>query len=90
MRIKLWRLWVPLLLIVVFVGLNADSAFAVGKEEEQGLSQKAVEIARVFGFPITNSMVVSWLVALGLIAFVQAATRKMKQDSLVKRVRGKS
>jgi len=66
-------------LIVVFVGLNADSAFAVGREEEQGLSQKAVEIARVFGFPITNSMVVCWLVALGLIAFVQAATRKMKQ-----------
>ena len=90
MRIKLWRLWVPLLLIVVFVGLNADSAFAFGKEEEQGLSQKAVEIARLFGFPITNSMVVCWLVALGLIAFVQAATRKMKQDSLVKRVRGKS
>jgi len=43
------------------------------------LSQKAVEIARVFGFPITNSMVVSWIVALGLIAFVQIATRRMQQ-----------
>ena len=28
--------------------------------EEHGLSQKAVEIARPFGFPITNSMVVTW------------------------------
>ena len=48
-------------------------------EEEHGLSQKAVEIGRVFGFPLTNSMVVSWAVALGLIVFVQAATRNMKR-----------
>ncbi len=32
-----------------------------------------------FGFPITNSMVVSWIVALGLIIFAQVATREMKQ-----------
>jgi F-type H+-transporting ATPase subunit a len=43
------------------------------------LSQKAVEIARPFGFPVTNSMVVTWIVALGLILFAQAATRKMTQ-----------
>ena len=47
--------------------------------EEHGLSQKAVEIARPFGLPITNSMVVTWIVALGLVIFAQAATRKMKQ-----------
>src|SRR5215475_14032232 len=52
---------------------------AIGNEEEQGLSQKAVEIVRVFGFPITNSMVATWVVALGLIIFVQIATREMKQ-----------
>jgi F-type H+-transporting ATPase subunit a len=46
---------------------------------EHGLSQKAVELARPFGFPITNSMVVTWIVALGLIVFAQAATRKMTQ-----------
>ena len=46
---------------------------------EHGLSQKAVEIARPFGFPITNSMVVTWIVALGLIIFAQVATRKMNQ-----------
>ena len=50
-----------------------------GEAEEHGLSARAVEIARPFGFPITNSMVVSWIVALGLILFAQAATRKMKQ-----------
>jgi F-type H+-transporting ATPase subunit a len=48
-------------------------------EAEHGLSQKAVEIGRPFGFPITNSMVVSWVVAVGLIIFAQMATRQMKQ-----------
>ena len=46
---------------------------------EHGLPQKAVEIARPFGFPITNSMFVSWIVALGLILFARVATRDMKQ-----------
>jgi F-type H+-transporting ATPase subunit a len=46
---------------------------------EHGLSQKAVEIARPFGFPVTNSMIVTWMVALGLILFAQVATREMKQ-----------
>ena len=48
------------------------------EEVEQGPSQKAVEIARPFGFPITNSMVVSWIVAVGLLLFAQVATRHMK------------
>ena len=46
---------------------------------EHGLPQKAVEIARPFGFPITNSMVVTWIVALGLIVFAQRSTRRMTQ-----------
>jgi F-type H+-transporting ATPase subunit a len=46
---------------------------------EHGLSQKAVEIGRVFGFPITNSMIVTWIVALGLIVFAQLVTRNMKE-----------
>jgi F-type H+-transporting ATPase subunit a len=48
-------------------------------QEEHGLSQMALEIARPFGFPITNSMFVSWIVAVGLILFAQVATRHMKQ-----------
>jgi len=58
---------------------HAGSASMGKEEEEHGLSQKPVEIVRVFGFPITNSMILSWIVALGLIIFVQVATRKMKQ-----------
>jgi len=48
-------------------------------EKEHGLSQSALEIARPFGFPITNSMAVSWIVAVGLILFAQFATRHMEQ-----------
>jgi len=51
---------------------------AVSEQDEPGLSQKAVEIARPFGFPITNSMIVTWIVAVGLIVFAQLATRHMK------------
>jgi F-type H+-transporting ATPase subunit a len=52
---------------------------AAAQAAEHGLSQKAVEIARPFGFPITNSMVVTWIVALGLILFAQISTRRMSQ-----------
>ncbi|MGA7316929.1 MAG: F0F1 ATP synthase subunit A [Silvibacterium sp.] len=51
---------------------------ATSQPEERGPSQKAEEIARPFGFPITNSMIVSWIVAAGLIVFAQVATRRMK------------
>jgi len=48
-------------------------------QEDHSLTQKAVEITRVFGLPITNSMIVSWVVALGLIVFAQVATRNMRR-----------
>lgn len=51
---------------------------AAASHEEHSLPQYAVPICRVFGFPITNSMVVTWIVAVGLIVFAQIATRKMK------------
>ena len=56
----------------------ASDVIAHRNAEEHGLPQKAVEIARPFGFPITNSMVVSWIVAVGLIIFARVATRDMK------------
>lgn len=46
--------------------------------EAHGISQKAVEVARLRNFPITNSMILSWVVALGLIIFAQLATRHMQ------------
>ena len=56
-----------------------DSPMAFAATAEHGLSQKAVEIARPFGFPITNSMVVTWAVAIALVVFAQLATRRMQQ-----------
>jgi F-type H+-transporting ATPase subunit a len=44
-----------------------------------GLSQKAIEIARPFGVPITNSMIVTWIVAAGLIVFARRSTRRMRE-----------
>jgi F-type H+-transporting ATPase subunit a len=57
---------------------DANSSEAASEPAEHGLSAKAVEIARPLGFPITNSMLVSWIVALGLIVFAQVATRHMQ------------
>ena len=48
------------------------------EEKEHGISQKAIEVARVGNFPITNSMILCWTVSLGLILFAQLATRKMQ------------
>jgi len=47
--------------------------------EGHGLSQRALDIGHVFGLPITNSMVVTWLVAVALVLFVRLTTRKMQQ-----------
>ena len=55
----------------------STAALAAQEPAHHGLSQKAVEIAAPFGFPITNSMVVTWIVAIGLIVFAQLATRRM-------------
>jgi F-type H+-transporting ATPase subunit a len=49
------------------------------ESEQHGISQKAVEVTRFLNFPITNSMILSWVVALGLIIFAQLATRKMQE-----------
>src|SRR5204863_5069547 len=66
-----------LALIAVASMEAAGLAFAAGSEPH-GLSQQAVEIGRPLGFPVTNSMVVTWIVAIALIVFARAATRDMK------------
>ena len=62
----------------VVMAIGAGIALAANSEEH-GLSQGAVEIARPLGFPISNSMVVTWIVAVALIIFARIATRDMKR-----------
>lgn len=58
--------------------MPTSALLAMSEPVGHGLPQEAVEIGRVFGFPITNSMVVTWIVAAGLIVFAQLATRRMR------------
>jgi len=60
------------------VGEVSAHAEGVGHEQHHELPPKALEIGRVLGIPITNSMVISWGVAIGLIVFAQLATRRMQ------------
>ena len=48
-------------------------------KHKEGLLPSPAEIFRVGSFPVTNSMVVTWIVAVLVIAFAQFATRKMRE-----------
>jgi F-type H+-transporting ATPase subunit a len=73
----------------VLIGLSPGAAYALEEQSghssgashapENGLPQQANDVARVFGLPISNSMVVTWMVALGLIVVARVATRHMKE-----------
>ncbi len=59
---------------------NRTKSDSRAAEAEHGLPQAAVPVLNKLGrLPITNSMVVSWIVAVGLIVFAQVATHKMKR-----------
>jgi F-type H+-transporting ATPase subunit a len=66
---------------LAFAGMAVQANQPVSRavdEGEHGLPPGAGEVARIFGFPITNSMIVTWIVALMLILFSSFATRHMK------------
>jgi F-type H+-transporting ATPase subunit a len=53
-------------------------AWAAESAEHETLSLKAVPLFQIGGFPVTNSILVSWVVALGVIIFAQLATRNIQ------------
>jgi F-type H+-transporting ATPase subunit a len=69
----------PLVVLMSTAVAALCATSTVAAQEHHRLSQSAVEIARPLGFPVTNSMVVTWVVAIGLIVFAQLATRHMKE-----------
>ncbi|PYI94052.1 MAG: ATP synthase F0 subunit A [Verrucomicrobia bacterium] len=76
----------PLLLIVIVAVLAAGgfATAALGAEpphataEEHHLPLKPEVLFEVGRFAVTNSMLVTWIVAIGIIVFAQAATRNIK------------
>ena len=68
---------------VTSAGLEAAGTEMASEKEEHALPTNAVELWNpklplIGNFPITNSMLVTWFVALGVITFAQLATRNMK------------
>ncbi len=62
----------------VSTATHETAAHAGAEHEEHGLPLHAVEVGHIFGLPITNSMIVTWIVAAGLILFARMATRRME------------
>jgi F-type H+-transporting ATPase subunit a len=69
-----------LLLIVVSSALLATSTFAAeaGATEHEGVSLKPQMLVQFGGFGITNSMLVTWIIAAGIIILAQTAMRNPK------------
>src|SRR5437763_11577054 len=59
----------------------ATSSFAAeaGMTEHEGVSLKPQMLVQFGGFGITNSMLVTWIVAAGIIIFSQIATRRVER-----------
>jgi F-type H+-transporting ATPase subunit a len=77
------RLWLSGLTLLCGC-VMATSAFAIetlnepAAEEQETVPLKAAEIFHIGKFTVTNSMLVTWIVAAGIIVFAQSATRKIK------------
>jgi len=56
----------------------ATSACAAEAETGPAVSLKPLELVRIGKFAITNSMLLTWVVALAIIIFAQIATRRVK------------
>ena len=70
----------PRLSLSIFV-LFCGCVFAtstIAAEVEPAVPLKPAELVHVGKFAITNSMLVTWIVAAGIIVFAQLATRKIK------------
>ena len=87
------KLFKVIIVVLFFIGLAplgsaaehgaaasaTDSAHVTDSHSKHELPLHPVEIGHIGGLPITNSMVVTWIVALGLIVFAQVAMRAPKQ-----------
>lgn len=85
LRIILAGLWFAVT-PVCLLAATANSATTHGAAQatehadhgHHGLTPDAVKLTQIGPLPITNSMVVTWVVALGLIIFARVATRRVQ------------
>src|SRR5437899_6131478 len=75
--------YLPMSILALIGGVMfATSAIAAeapaAATEHEGVSLKPQMLVQFGGFGITNSMLVTWLVAAGIIVFSQIATRQVK------------
>ena len=57
--------------------IAAEPAAAPAKEEHEAVPLKPAPIVEIGKVAVTNSMLVTWIVAAGIIVFAQAATRRI-------------
>jgi F-type H+-transporting ATPase subunit a len=74
------RLCRPILLTVLLaMTVGAPLAARAAEEAEKGLPLKSPTLFEVGPLIVTSSMLVTWVVAIAIIAFAQIATRNMKE-----------
>src|SRR5437667_4317127 len=85
MRLLKFMLIVSLLAAPALAGIARapEAAMPEATKTEKGLPAKAVELGDIplpggGHFPITNSMFVTWIVAIGIIIFAEMATMHMR------------
>jgi len=70
---------VVLALAILGVTMGFGTTGMAAAEGAHGLPPEALEIFRIGGLPITNSMILSWVAALFVIIFAQIAMRKVRE-----------
>ena len=68
-----------LLLAALVMVLGAPVAARAAETQDEGLPLFAPVLFHVGPVPVTSSMVVTWIVAIGIICFAQYSTRVMKE-----------
>src|ERR1700730_11305908 len=58
--------------------IAAEPLHTPAKEEHETVPLKPAELFHIGKFTVTNSMLVTWVVAVGMIGFAQAATKNIK------------
>lgn len=67
------------LALACWAGGPAGALAAGGGEAHHGLPEAPPTVFHIGPLPVTNSMLVTWVVALGLIAFARYATRRIQE-----------